>query len=262
MNSLTRRVVAVVVVAGVLVSSAACSSAVHKASTAGAKLVDPPIGRVFDGVTLAGMVGKVAFPAGFTVNPQWSQNSGPTVAADSAQELPDMSCGDFTDEMGASGFGEQSWANEAAASATHTLDLTAYQFATNALAQGFYAQTAAKWSGCGSFTVTGQDFSQDTVLSRSPGPAVWGASAVSVLSETATVVGHIDNVAYVMALDGDTVVITAAIAIPGPLFAGALKSAAGLDGQLLMLMNAAQLLPAPTPSGGPRVGVGGTQRPV
>jgi hypothetical protein len=165
--------------------------------------------------------------------------------------------------FGEEGAGESSYASNGAMTGDRKngLSVIVYQFASASAAGGFYAAAAEKWQGCGSFTEPASSMSGalSVVMRAASAPAVSGASKTVDLSEVVsegTTSGPND---YVMALDGDAVVLGEVVTFPAPQFAGGIKDAAALDGQILALMNAAQLAtPSATATARPvgRYGIG------
>ena len=244
-----RRGPVVAAVAAVVLGVSACSSAGgHAAPDAPAAMVDPPIGRLFDGPVLAGMLGTLSYPPGFAPDAQASASSGPVIAPDQdLGVLTSQTCPALAVALGNSGYGESSYASagEMTGDFGRGLSVFVYQFATDGGASVFYSTVRAQWSGCGSFADGLSGVEQPAVMVAAPGPRVWGTSATVDLSLSQTLDGIRNSTDYVMGLDGDAVVFGEVTTSPEPQFSGGVARAASMAGDLLEAMNAAQLATAP-----------------
>jgi hypothetical protein len=247
---------AALAMAGVVVAAAACSSGSHPAPHVPGAMIDPPIGKLFDGPALAGMLGKLTYPPGFSPDAQSLADSGLVIAPiQDLGALTSQTCPGLTVALGNWGYGESSYASAGAMTADYGrgLSVFVYQFASDDGASVFYSTVKAQWSGCGSFTDDLSGIEQPSAMIAAPAPAVWGTSKAVDLSLSQTLDGIGNATDYVMGLDGDTVVFGEVTTSPGPEFTGGVQRAAGMAGDLLQEMNAAQLVTASpeADSGGP-----------
>lgn len=235
-----------VMLAAVLVvglGASACSSGSKVPSVPGA-LVDPPIGHVFPGSELAGFVKQVSLPVGYTVAGQDTADSGVVLETKRAQfAASDDDCDGLLTNYGSPGWGEESYATELGQNLDQTdqVVIVVYQFGSDAAASGFYGSVASAWSQCGRFLYADQGYSATVTLSAESVAAVSGASKQVDLRESSSVDGEASVIDFVTALDGDAVVMAVPIGSGSSQPGGALSLAAREDGQLLGLMNAAQL---------------------
>lgn len=238
-----RRVALVAVVVAGLGLSACSSGSGSKVPSVPGAVIDPPIGHVFPGSALAGFVKQVSLPGGYTIAPQDTQDSGPVLGTKRAQftASPD-DCDSLLTNYGSPGWGEESYATKLGQNLDQTdqVVIVVYQFGSDSAASGFYASVASAWSQCGKFLYADQGYSAMVTLSANSAAAVSGASKEADLRESSSVDGVASVIDFVTALDGDAVVMAVPIA-SGSQPGGALVLAGQEDGQLLGLMNAAQL---------------------
>jgi hypothetical protein len=235
--------VAAVVAAGL--GLAGCSSGpVSKVPGVPGAVVDPPIGHVFPGSELAGFVKQVSLPGGYTVQGADSVDSGPGLVGKRAQFTASADdCDSVLTNFGSPGWGEESYATELGQNASQTdqVVIVVYQFGSDAAASGFYGSVASAWSQCGTFLYSDQGYSARVTLSANAAPEVSGASKSADLRESSLVGGEASRIDFVTALDGDAVVMSVPIGAGSSQSDGVVSVAAREDGQLLGLMNAAQL---------------------
>ena len=134
------------------------------------------------------------FPSGFATPPSGQTSSGGSLTSGTAtHNLKTMTCAEFVQDLGTTGFGETamvagavaSTAGTASTSAGEAYDQLIYQFAAPSGATAFVSGIQALAGRCASFKTTDHGQSGTLSLSASPGSPVGGHPTVQV-RETGT----------------------------------------------------------------------------
>jgi hypothetical protein len=130
------------------------------------------------------------FPSGFAVSSSGPVTSGGTLTSGAASyPLATVSCSDFVQHLGSTGFGETGMAADSVVGSDQAYDQLIYQFATASEAAAFVAGIQPLASRCAKFTAPSQSGSTSTFsLTAAAGPAVAGRPSVELV-QTGTVSG-------------------------------------------------------------------------
>lgn len=123
------------------------------------------------------------FPSGFAASSSGPVSSGGTLASAAAQyPLATVSCSDFVQHLGSTGFGETAMAADSIVGADQAYDQVIYQFGSASSASAFVAGVQALAGRCGSFTAPASTGTTATFsLKATPGPSVAGLPSVELV---------------------------------------------------------------------------------
>jgi hypothetical protein len=130
------------------------------------------------------------FPAGFTVSSSGATNSGGSLTSGPAQyPLATISCTEFVQHLGSTGFGETGMAADSIVTADQAYDQAVYQFSSAAEASAFAAGISALAGRCPSFSAAVSGSATTTMrMKATPGDSVGGRPTVELV-QTATADG-------------------------------------------------------------------------
>jgi len=130
------------------------------------------------------------FPAGFAASSSGPVSSGGTLTSAAAQyPLATVSCSDFVQHLGSTGFGETAMAADSIVGTDQAYDQVIYQFGTASSASAFVAGVQSLAGRCASFTAPASTGTTATFsLKATPGASVAGLSSVELV-QSGTVSG-------------------------------------------------------------------------
>jgi hypothetical protein len=129
------------------------------------------------------------FPAGFTASSSGPVTSGGSLTSGAAQyPLATVSCSDFVQHLGSTGFGETAMAADSVVGTNQAFDQVIYQFASASAASAFVAGIPSLAGRCASFTAPASTGTATFSLKATPGDPVAGLPTVELL-QTGTVSG-------------------------------------------------------------------------
>ena len=130
------------------------------------------------------------FPAGFTASSSGATTSGGSLTSGPAQfPLATISCSEFVQHLGSTGFGETGMAADSVAGTGQAYDQAVYQFSTAAEASAFAAGISPLAGRCPSFSAPVSGSATTTMrMKATPGDSVGGRPTVELL-QTATADG-------------------------------------------------------------------------
>ena len=130
------------------------------------------------------------FPAGFAASSSGPVTSGGSLTSGAAQyPLATVSCSDFVQHLGSTGFGETAMAADSIVGTDQAYDQVIYQFATASTATAFVAGLQSLAARCTSFTAPASTGTTATFsLKAAPGASVAGRPTVELV-QTGTVSG-------------------------------------------------------------------------
>lgn len=122
------------------------------------------------------------FPAGFTPSASSAVTSGASLSSSPPRyELGSVSCANFVNHLGNTGFGETAMAADSFAGKGQDFDQLVYQFGSAAAASSFLAGIEAVAGRCHSFTATDNGATGTFSLRASPAPPVAGHPSVELI---------------------------------------------------------------------------------
>lgn len=123
------------------------------------------------------------FPAGFSASSSGPVSSGGTLTSAAAQyPLATVSCSDFVQHLGSTGFGETAMAADSIVGTDQAYDQVIYQFGAASSASAFVAGIQSLAGRCASFTAPAGTGTTGTFsLKATPGPSVAGLSSVELV---------------------------------------------------------------------------------
>jgi hypothetical protein len=130
------------------------------------------------------------FPAGFSASSSGPVSSGGTLTSAAAQyPLATVSCSDFVQHLGSTGFGETGMAADSIVGTDQAYDQLIYQFASASSASAFVSGIQSLAGRCTSFTAPASTGTTGTFsLKAEPGASVAGRSTVELV-QSGTVSG-------------------------------------------------------------------------
>jgi hypothetical protein len=130
------------------------------------------------------------FPAGFAASSSGPVTSGGSLTSGSAQyPIATVSCSDFVQHLGSTGFGETAMAADSIVGTDQAYDQLIYQFPTASAASAFVAGLPSLAARCTSFTAPASSGTTATFsLKAEPGDSVGGRPTVELL-QTGSVSG-------------------------------------------------------------------------
>ena len=130
------------------------------------------------------------FPSGYTASSSGATTSGGSLTSGAAQyPLATVSCSDFVQHLGSTGFGETGMASDSIVGSNQAYDQAIYQFSTAAEASAFVAGISPLAARCPSFTAPITTSTSTTMrMKAAPGDSVAGRPTVALL-QTATANG-------------------------------------------------------------------------
>jgi len=122
------------------------------------------------------------FPAGFAASSSGPVTSGGSLETAAAQyNLATVSCADFVEHLGSTGFGETAMASDSITGADQAYDQVVYQFGAASAASAWVLGVKSLAARCGSFTATDNGTSGTFSLSASAGTSVGGHPTVELV---------------------------------------------------------------------------------
>ena len=123
------------------------------------------------------------FPAGFAASSSGPVSSGGTLTSAAAQyPLATVSCSDFVQHLGSTGFGETAMAADSIVGTNQAYDQVIYQFGAASSASAFVAGIQSLAGRCASFTApAGTGTTATFSLKAMPGASVAGLSSVELV---------------------------------------------------------------------------------
>lgn len=131
------------------------------------------------------------FPAGYTLSSSSAVTSGGSLeTAPATYNLATVSCSNFVQHLGDTGFGESAMASDsfASASGNQAFDQVVYQFAGAATASMFVSGIQSLAARCATFTATDNGSAGTFSMKAAAGPPVGGHPSVD-LQQTGTISG-------------------------------------------------------------------------
>jgi hypothetical protein len=130
------------------------------------------------------------FPSGYTASSSGATTSGGSLTSGAAQyPLATISCSNFVQHLGSTGFGETGMASDSIVGSNQAYDQAIYQFSTSAEASAFVAGISPLAARCPSFTAPITSSTTTTMrMKAAPGDSVAGRPTVE-LRQTATANG-------------------------------------------------------------------------
>jgi hypothetical protein len=129
------------------------------------------------------------FPAGFAASSSGPVTSGGSLTSGpSSYPLATVSCSDFVQHLGSTGFGETAMAADSIVGTDQAYDQVIYQFPTAAAATAFVAGLEPLAARCKSFTAPADGVTATFSLNAAPGDPLAGLSTVE-LQQTGKVSG-------------------------------------------------------------------------
>jgi hypothetical protein len=129
------------------------------------------------------------FPSGFAQSSSGSVTSGGSLTSGVASyPLATVSCSNFVQHLGSTGFGETAMAADSVVGTDQAFDQVIYQFATAAAAKAFVAGIEPLAARCPSFTAPADGATATFSLKATPGAALAGLPTVE-LQQTGSVTG-------------------------------------------------------------------------
>jgi hypothetical protein len=122
------------------------------------------------------------FPAGFAASSSGPVTSGGSLTSGAAQyPLATVSCSDFVQHLGSTGFGETAMAADSIVGTDQAYDQVIYQFAAASTATAFVAGLQSLAGRCRSFTAPADGSTATFSLKATPGDTLAGLSTVELL---------------------------------------------------------------------------------
>ena len=122
------------------------------------------------------------FPAGFAASSSGAVTSGGSLTSGPASyPLATVSCSDFVQHLGSTGFGETAMAADSVVGADQAYDQVIYQFSTPSAATAFVAGIEPLAARCKSFTAPADGDTATFSLKAAPGDTFAGLSTVELL---------------------------------------------------------------------------------
>jgi hypothetical protein len=129
------------------------------------------------------------FPAGFAASSSGPVTSGGSLTSGAATyPLATVSCSDFVQHLGSTGFGETAMAADSVVGADQAYDQVIYQFSSAAQASAFVAGIEPLAARCTSFTAPADGVTATFSLKATPGDTLAGLPTVE-LTQTGQVSG-------------------------------------------------------------------------
>jgi hypothetical protein len=130
------------------------------------------------------------FPTGYTASSSGATTSGGSLTTGAAQyPLATISCSNFVQHLGSTGFGETGMASDSVVGTDQAYDQVIYQFADASSASAFVSGIQSLAGRCASFTApAGTGTTATFSLKATPGPSVAGLSSVELV-QSGTVSG-------------------------------------------------------------------------
>jgi len=162
-----------------------------------------------------------AFPAGFSLSSSSAVSSGGSLSSTPATyNLASVSCADFVNHLGNTGFGETAMAADSYVGTQQAFDQVVYQFASSAAAAEFVDGIRSVAGRCASFTAKDNGATGTFSLSASPGPSVGGHPSLELV-QNGTINGSSLNIDTLFSVSGVDVFAGSAVglgaAAPGSL---------------------------------------------
>jgi hypothetical protein len=152
------------------------------------------------------------FPAGFTVSSSGATNSGGSLTSGPAQyPLATISCTEFVQHLGSTGFGETGMAADSIVTADQAYDQAVYQFSSAAEASAFAAGISTLAGRCPSFSAAVSGSATTTMrMKATPGDSVGGRPTVELV-QTATADGSALTLDTLFAASGVDVFVVSGV---------------------------------------------------
>jgi hypothetical protein len=152
------------------------------------------------------------FPSGYTASSSGATTSGGSLTSGAAQyPLATVSCSDFVQHLGSTGFGETGMASDSVAAANQAYDQAIYQFSTPAEASAFVAGISPLAVRCPSFTAPITSTTSTTMrMKAAPGDSVAGRPTVE-LRQTAKANGSALTLDTLFAASGVDVFVVSGV---------------------------------------------------
>lgn len=153
------------------------------------------------------------FPAGFALASSTAISSGDTLSSSPAQwVLTSMSCADFVNHLGNTGFGETAVAGNSYVGQKQAFDQGVYQFGSPAAASSFVAGISALAGRCGSFTAPANGATGTFALKAAPAAAVGGHPSLQLM-QTGTISGSAVTLDSLFTVSGVDVFVGATVGL-------------------------------------------------
>lgn len=153
------------------------------------------------------------FPAGFTLSAPTAVSSGASLSSSPARyDLASVSCTDFINHLGSTGFGETAMAANSFVGQRQAFDQVVYQFATAAAASSFVEGIRSLAGRCASFSATESGASGAFSLRASPSAPVAGHPSLR-LRQTGTIRGSAVTIDTLFTASGVDVFAAAAVGL-------------------------------------------------
>ena len=157
-----------------------------------------------------------AFPAGFTLSSSSAVSSGDALSSSPAQyDLASVSCADFVNHLGNTGFGETAMAADSYIGTKQAFDQVVYQFGSASAASAFVDGIRSVANRCASFTATDSGATGTFSLKASTGAAVGGHPSLDLV-QTGTISGSPLTLDTLFSASGVDVFAGAAVGLGAP----------------------------------------------
>jgi hypothetical protein len=154
------------------------------------------------------------FPAGFTASSSGATTSGGSLTTGPAQyPLATISCTEFVQHLGSTGFGETGMAADSIAGTNQAFDQAVYQFSSAAEASAFAAGISPLATRCPSFSAPVSGSATTTMrMKATPGDSVAGRPTVELV-QTATASGSALTLDTLFTASGVDVFVVSAVGL-------------------------------------------------
>jgi hypothetical protein len=154
------------------------------------------------------------FPAGFAVSSSGPVTSGGSLETGAAQyNLATVSCANFVDHLGGTGFGETAMAADSVVGTDQAYDQVVYQFGSSASASAFVAGVKSLAARCGSSFAADDSGENGTfTLKATPGTDVGGHPTLELV-QSGTVSGSSVVLDQLFSASGVDVFLTAGVGL-------------------------------------------------
>lgn len=163
----------------------------------------------YSALDIWGWIPDNLYPSDISEVPNGGYNTGSLVKVNKKNDINTMSCSDLVQNAGAPGFGEEAYLIDQGANSADTqfYGYMVYEWPTAAQAAEFVHELAARFTACGSFTANYNGTSLPVTLSVGPNPSVPAADTLVDLRDKAVNQGKTAVGEFVVAADGNIVLV-------------------------------------------------------
>jgi hypothetical protein len=153
------------------------------------------------------------FPAGFTLSASSAVSTGNSLSSAPAQyDLASVSCSDFVNHLGTTGFGETAMAANSFVGQAQAFDQVVYQFGSASAASSFVAGVKAVAARCQSFTAKDNGANGTFTLRAADAAPVGGHPSLEVV-QSGTISGSSLTLDTLFTVSGNDVFASAAVGL-------------------------------------------------